>query len=124
MRILEKKDVEQPVVDWAEAHGIPALKMNVDGQRGWPDRQFLILGGRPLFMEFKVPGEKPDPIQGHRHETLSFLGYPIEVHDDKALAIRSLSKALDAGKRTAWGRKVLAEPRGRRAPGRPRGGKN
>lgn len=84
--------VEQWVCDEAwTRHGVPNLKL---GQHGWPDRLFLIPGGRPLLIEFKAPGEEPRPRQAERHRTLRKLGYDVEVHDDKAQALEAVLTAL------------------------------
>ena len=64
---------ENAVVAGAEALGVPSIKLNLKGNRGWPDREFWIPGGRPLLIEFKLPGEEPDPLQAHRHDTLLTL---------------------------------------------------
>ena len=55
--------------------GVRSLQLNLHFDAGWPDRIFLIPGGRPLFMEFKRPGEFPRPLQYQRLETLVQLGY-------------------------------------------------
>ena len=74
--------------------GVPNLKITQPGSTGWPDRLFLIPGGRPLFIEFKKPGEEPEKIQLHRHEELRALGYDIEVHDTREGAINAIEDAV------------------------------
>ena len=54
--------------------GVQSRKMTTPGHRGTCDRMFLVPGGRPLLIEFKVPGEKPDPLQVREHELLRRLG--------------------------------------------------
>lgn len=49
MRTLESK-IEQKVCRDALRMGVRNLKLNVTGQTGWPDRMFLIPGGRALFI--------------------------------------------------------------------------
>lgn len=92
MRVLET-DIEEWVVKEAEALGIPSLKLNLKGNRGWPDRIFLIAGGRPLFIEFKRPGEEPRKLQQQRHRILRKLGYEIQVHEDRQEALSALKAA-------------------------------
>ena len=60
--------VERKVCDDAlKKLGVPSFKWGVDG---WPDRIFLIPGGRPFFIEFKAPGEEPNPRQAFRIKCL------------------------------------------------------
>ena len=94
MRVLETS-IEDWVVKQAGDLGIPCLKLNLKGNRGWPDRIFLIPGGRPLFIEFKRPGEEPEPLQLHRHRILRKLGYDIEVHDERQAALDAVRHARD-----------------------------
>jgi hypothetical protein len=55
--------------------GVISLQLNLQFDAGWPDRLFLIPGGRPMLLEFKRPGKQPEPLQNHRLETLVNLGY-------------------------------------------------
>lgn len=79
-------------------YGITNLKLNLRGNNGWPDRIFFIPGGRPLLIEFKRPGEEPEPLQRHRHDLLKRLNYDIEVHDTVDGAVRAVAKALAAAR--------------------------
>lgn len=76
--------------------GVENLKLNVQGSVGWPDRMFLVPGGRPLFIEFKRPGAKPRAVQMHIHDRLRELGYQVEVHDDIGEAVKSIARAVEA----------------------------
>lgn len=42
----------------------------------WPDRIFFLPGGKTIFMEFKVPGEKLTPGQQAAAVQLERLGFP------------------------------------------------
>lgn len=75
---------------------IPCLKMSIAGQNGWPDRCVLMPGGRPLLIEFKVPGEDPDPLQEYRHKQLRELGYEIETHTSCKEALESVQRRYKA----------------------------
>ena len=97
MRVLERH-VEHPVVDWARRHGIIQVKFEVPGQTGWPDRLFFIPGGRPLFIEFKRPGEVLEPKQIYYYHLLLSLDYHIEVHDNAKSAIQAIIKAVEAAR--------------------------
>lgn len=73
--------------------GIVGVKLTVRGERGWPDRLFLLPGGRPLLIEFKRPGEMPRPNQGRIIERLRLNGYLVATCDD---AFDALNLVLDA----------------------------
>ena len=47
--------VEADIVAWSEMNGGLALKLKIDGQRGFPDRTILMPGGIVLFVEVKKP---------------------------------------------------------------------
>lgn len=53
------------------------------GTVGWPDRIVLLPGGLIGFVEVKRPGEKPRPIQLHRHGQLRRLGFKVFVLDSE-----------------------------------------
>lgn len=72
--------------------GIIGIKLNVKGGRGWPDRMFLLPGGKPLLVEFKRPGEVPRPNQDKIHERLRTNGYLVATCDN---ALRTLNLVLD-----------------------------
>ena len=74
--------------------GVLNVKVTPVGSTGWPDRLFLIPGGRALFIEFKKLGEEPEKIQLHRHDELRALGYEVEVHDTREGAINAIEDAV------------------------------
>ena len=73
--------------------GVPNLKLNLRGNAGWPDRVFWVPGGRPLLVEFKRPGEEPRARQQLVHMMLRDLGYEVQVHDDKRVALEAVRVA-------------------------------
>ena len=73
--------------------------MTPQGQTGYPDRMFLIPGGRPLLIEFKLPGEEPRAKQGHIHGVLKELGYNVQVHDDYDEAMKAIEEAVYESRR-------------------------
>lgn len=75
--------------------GVRSLKLNVSGSTGWPDRIFFIPGGRPLFIEFKQPGEEPRPKQVYIHGILKHLDYEVQVHDTVDGAFQAVTQALE-----------------------------
>jgi hypothetical protein len=81
--------------------GVANIKLAAQGQTSWPDRLFLIPGGKPLLIEFKKVSEEPRPDQLQCHTILRMLGYNVEVHDDEHAAMLSIRKALDAARLSA-----------------------
>jgi hypothetical protein len=81
--------------------GVPSVKWGVDG---WPDRIFFIPGGKPLFIEFKAPGEVPRPRQAYRRKCLTLWGYTIEIHHDTETALSAITRALGAARLPDKGR--------------------
>jgi hypothetical protein len=82
--------------------GVRSLKLNVTGDRGWPDRLFFIPGGVPLFIEFKQPGQVPEARQRLIHAFLEYNGYGIETHDSVASAVKAVQARVEAAARCGW----------------------
>ena len=57
-------------------------KFTSPGMDGMPDRLVLLPQGHIGFVEVKTPGEKPRPLQLHRHEQLRRLGFQVYVLND------------------------------------------
>lgn len=70
---------EDKLRDWVEDFGGKALKLNLTGERGWPDRLVCLLDVSPFFIEFKREGEDLEPLQLHRHAELRCLGIEVYV---------------------------------------------
>lgn len=96
--------IETKVTNWAKKHGIPSIKLELGHDAGWPDRMFLIPGGRPVFIEFKRKGEKPRKLQEHRHKTLRGLGYYVYSYDSVGESVITLRYHLGTAR--------LSEPGG------------
>jgi hypothetical protein len=96
MSVLEKKAVQDPVVRWAKEQGIVCVRFTPKGDVGWPDHIFVIREtGRVIWIEFKAPGEKPEPIQAYRHDQLRDAKQHVYVVDDKAAGIAILQAHLE-----------------------------
>lgn len=74
--------------------GVLSWKLTLRYDAGWPDRLFLIPGGKPFLIEFKVPGEEPNELQAHRIAVLKALGYDVEAHDDYTEAMAAINRRL------------------------------
>ena len=92
---------EQRVVTWAKHHGITGLKLNLQGNRGWPDRLFLLHNGKPVFMEFKRVGASPTLLQQYNINYLKERGYICEVIHSAAQGIACLARHLNGNHATA-----------------------
>ena len=73
--------IEQKTTDYAKSLGMAALKLNVQGQAGWPDRLY-IWNGHVWFIEFKAPKQKPRPLQVEIHKRMAKLGAVVHVVDN------------------------------------------
>ena len=91
--------METWVSDWAAARGVISLKLALRYDAAWPDRLFLIPGGRPLFIEFKREGDDLRVLQEHRRATLKTLSYDVESHDTREGAVRAILAAVEASRR-------------------------
>ncbi len=79
---MREKQIEQKLVTAVKAAGGVCPKLVCPGTDGMPDRMVLLPGCRIGFVEVKAPGEKPRPLQTHRHRQLRSLGFPVFVLDD------------------------------------------
>lgn len=48
-----ERDLEADIVRWAIEQGGEALKLKIEGRRGFPDRTILLPGGIAIFPEVK-----------------------------------------------------------------------
>lgn len=74
--VLEKS-IEKEGCDFAFKRGWFEVKLTSPSRRSWPDR-FYARAGRILLVEWKRPGEVPDPQQEKLHRELR--SYGVEVH--------------------------------------------
>lgn len=78
---MEEKRIEQKLVKMTSQSGGVALKFVSPGCAGVPDRLVLMPGGKAAFVEVKVPGRKPRPLQIRRISQLRRLGFQVFVLD-------------------------------------------
>ena len=69
-----ESEIESAVVKYAKNSGWRVFKLNLMGNRGWPDRLFIRNGPLFLFIEFKRPGIKPTKLQDFRLDQLRAMG--------------------------------------------------
>ena len=79
---LEKK-IEGNVCEYAQKKGFLTPKINVIGERGWPDRLFIDPEGWCVWIEFKQKGKPCTPIQIYRQGILAARGFMVFVCDDE-----------------------------------------
>ena len=91
---MKESSVESKVVAYAERRGILHLKLSVKFRRGWPDHLFCIPGGKPVFIEFKRPGERPTKLQMFVMDKLEKVGYNVYWTSGAEEAIDYLKGAI------------------------------
>lgn len=89
-------DTESRVCAWADKHGVMHIKLNLQFRRGWPDRMFLVPGGRPLLIEFKRPGKQLEPLQAHVISKLKALNYDVHWTSKAEEAIYLIASRVSA----------------------------
>lgn len=95
-----ESSIERKACSEAKKLGVRNVKMNTLSDTGWPDRMFLIPGGRPLFIEFKRPGGELSPKQQYVHDLLKSLGYTVETHDNVATVLTTIKNCLTQNSRS------------------------
>ena len=78
---MKEKIIEKKLVKAVKEAGGIAPKLICPGFDGMPDRIVLLPGGRMGFIEVKVPGKAPRPLQEARHRMLRMLGDRVYVLD-------------------------------------------
>lgn len=78
---MREREVEHQLVMETEKAGGKAVKFISPSFAGMPDRLVLLGDGKMGFVEVKVPGQKPRPLQLKRHAMLRRLGYRVFVLD-------------------------------------------
>ena len=78
--MLERTIENRLVSEVRKAGGI-CPKLTSPGTAGMPDRLIILPGGHIGFVELKAPGQKPRPLQVHRHQQLRQLGATVHTID-------------------------------------------
>lgn len=92
MTQMLEKYLEAQFTDWASIE-LKAIIYKVQGQgnKGNPDRLYLLPNGRHAMIEWKRPGEEPTKLQKLKHKRLRAHNQPIEVFNNAADAKQWLS---------------------------------
>lgn len=95
IRIRDRREAsdEAWVKTEAENIGVESIKV---GHSGWPDRLYLIPGGRPFWIEHKRAGHLGMARQLWRIKRLHDLGYDAEIIDDRHEALRAIREKMEA----------------------------
>ena len=93
--MTSEADIENDFVKYAESRGCLAIKLRIDGQRGFPDRTVITPRGRVLFIEFKKPGGQLSYHQQRWIRNLRSLGHVAFSVDNAQLAGKELDRFLD-----------------------------
>ena len=80
----ERRDVEQPAIDWAFKRGWTHIKVTSPTKNALPDDLF-IRRGEYRWWEFKGPDEEPKPQQAKRHRDLRAIGCHVHWTNDPTL---------------------------------------
>lgn len=76
---LEKATEDKSRLYALENYHVKSIKLNLMGNRSWPDRIFLLHHAPAWWVEFKRIGEKPTPIQQYTNEYLRSIGYDASI---------------------------------------------
>jgi len=75
--------------------GTQILKLNVQGQRGWPDRLICLPKGVKLLIEFKRPGGTLRKLQKVRKRDLEKLDHDVWVCETVEEALEACQTAIE-----------------------------
>lgn len=86
-RNYSEKKIETGVSKYAKSLGWSYHKYRPVNDKGFPDR-FFLRDGKIIFVEFKAPGEAPNPLQWSRIMDLDLSGFDVYVIDNENLGKR------------------------------------
>ena len=79
---MREKQIERKLMLAVKSMEGIAPKLVCPGFDGMPDRIVLLPNGCMAFIEVKVPGKAPRPLQDARHRMLRKLGFRVYMLDD------------------------------------------
>lgn len=74
---MRERTIEQKLNKSVKMMGGIALKLNIPGFDGIPDRLVLLPYGKLVFIELKAPGKRLRPLQEKRKRQLEALGFSV-----------------------------------------------
>ncbi len=94
---MREKQIEEKLVRAVKLRDGMCPKLVSPGTDGMPDRMVLLPGARIAFVEVKVPGQKPRPLQKRRHSQLRTLGFPVYILDDPEQIPGIIEEVIEGG---------------------------
>ena len=67
--MIRESYIEKKCTKFAKEKGWDGFKLKIPNHRGANDR-FYVNDGKIIFVEYKIPGQKPKPLQRRFHEKL------------------------------------------------------
>lgn len=89
-----EETIEKKFVSECDKLGVKAIKLEVQGDKGWPDRLVLLPFSRVLFIEFKAPGGKTSIHQEMKFDLLNSYGHKVYIFDNYEKAIELVEQYL------------------------------
>lgn len=83
---MSEARIQSQIIKNLERGGWLVVKIIQTTKNGWPDLQ-AVRYGETVYIEVKDIGEKPDPLQLHRHRQLRQAGATVYVTSDKNFTI-------------------------------------
>ncbi len=71
---MKESEIQKKIIDELKKNGWIPLKVIICNLNGWPDIS-AFKDGKCLFLEVKIPGKKPRPLQKYRLKELSRNGF-------------------------------------------------
>lgn len=93
---LSERAIELRVCRELKARGVMSVKLNIQGNNGWPDRLFLHRG-RAVFVEFKTARGRLTVLQWARLEQLRKDGFRVLVVRGVESGILDVLRELGVG---------------------------
>ncbi len=93
---MREKSIEDYFTGKLTAEGAICWKFVSPGHNGVPDR-IVLYHGTVTFVELKAPGQKPRPLQEHRHAEIMSQGIDVLVVDSRASADDAVRRILRRG---------------------------
>lgn len=87
--------IEKDFCAYAKTKDCLCVKLEVQNDRGWPDRMVICPNGRVIFLEFKNSSGRPSPHQIRKRCQLRERGHVAEIVYTLAAAVKILDAVLN-----------------------------